>query len=125
MAVGSGQILGKGVGFGTQSRLKFLPEYQTDFIFAAFAEEWGFIGILIIFLLFGTILWRIVEMSMVGATNFETLFGLGLAIMFLTNLKDSDYTKKAQESGEFEYLVKSDLRIDDIVEKVKNKLKVS
>src|SRR3990167_6084679 len=36
VAVGSGQILGKGLGFGTQSRLKFLPEYQTDFVFAAF-----------------------------------------------------------------------------------------
>ena len=46
IAVGSGQILGKGVGYGTQSRLQFLPEYQTDFIFAAFAEEWGFIGTL-------------------------------------------------------------------------------
>src|SRR3989344_2211908 len=44
IAVGSGQLVGKGVGFGTQSRLRFLPEFQTDFIFAAFAEEWGFIG---------------------------------------------------------------------------------
>src|SRR6185503_7346348 len=44
VAVGSGQLLGKGVGYGTQSKLRFLPEYQTDFIFAAFAEEWGFVG---------------------------------------------------------------------------------
>ena len=42
IAVGSGQMLGKGIGYGTQSKLKFLPEYQTDFIFSAFAEEWGF-----------------------------------------------------------------------------------
>src|SRR3989338_7669510 len=42
VVVGSGEIFGKGVGFGTQSRLKFLPEYETAFIFAAFAEEWGF-----------------------------------------------------------------------------------
>jgi rod shape determining protein RodA len=46
IAVGSGQITGKGVGFGTQSRLKFLPEYETDFIFAAFSEEWGFVVLL-------------------------------------------------------------------------------
>lgn len=85
VAVGSGQILGKGVGYGTQSRLKFLPEYQTDFIFAAFAEEWGFIGILILFLLFGVTLWRILSNALVGATNFETLFGLGLVIMFLSH----------------------------------------
>src|SRR3990167_9559369 len=44
IAVGSGQIFGKGVGYGTQSKLRFLPEYETDFIFAAFAEEWGFVG---------------------------------------------------------------------------------
>src|SRR3989344_3776608 len=46
IAVGSGEILGKGVGYGTQSKLRFLPEYETDFIFAAYAEEWGFIGVL-------------------------------------------------------------------------------
>ena len=40
IAVGSGELLGKGIGHGTQSKLRFLPEYQTDFIFAAFAEEW-------------------------------------------------------------------------------------
>ena len=50
VAVGSGQVLGKGLGYGTQSRLEFLPEYETDFIFAAFAEEWGFIGVLLLFI---------------------------------------------------------------------------
>jgi rod shape determining protein RodA len=85
VAVGSGQILGKGVGYGTQSRLKFLPEYQTDFVFAAFAEEWGFVGLIIIFLLYGVIIWRVALSAMVGATNFETLFGLGLVIMLLSH----------------------------------------
>lgn len=85
VAVGSGQILGKGVGYGTQSRLKFLPEYQTDFIFAAFAEEWGLVGVLILLLLFFSIIWRILTNALVGATNFETLFGFGLAIMFLSH----------------------------------------
>ena len=50
IAVGSGQFFGKGIGFGNQSRLEFLPEHQTDFIFAAFTEEWGFVGTLFIFL---------------------------------------------------------------------------
>jgi rod shape determining protein RodA len=86
IAVGSGQIVGKGVGFGTQSRLKFLPEYQTDFIFAAFSEEWGFVGVMIIYILFGLILWRILHLSLLGATNFEILFGVGLAIYFMTHL---------------------------------------
>src|SRR3989338_4858851 len=59
IAVGSGEIVGKGIGYGTQSKLQFLPEYQTDFIFAAFAEEWGFIGVLLLFGLFGILIWRI------------------------------------------------------------------
>jgi rod shape determining protein RodA len=85
IAVGSGQVVGKGIGYGTQSRLSFLPEYQTDFIFAAFAEEWGFVGVLILFILFGIVLWRILDNANKGATNFETLFGLGLAILIMSH----------------------------------------
>ncbi len=83
IAVGSGQLWGKGVGYGTQSRLKFLPEFQTDFIFSAFAEEWGFAGVVILFLFFGIIMWRIVSNSMYGETNFEILFGSGVAILIM------------------------------------------
>ena len=78
VAVGSGQLLGKGIGYGTQSRLRFLPEFQTDFIFAAFAEEWGFVGVCIIFFLYGVLFWRILEGASKGASNFETLFALGV-----------------------------------------------
>ncbi|MEO8637692.1 MAG: FtsW/RodA/SpoVE family cell cycle protein [Candidatus Taylorbacteria bacterium] len=85
IAVGSGGFLGKGVGYGTQSRLKFLPEYQTDFIFAAFAEEWGFIGILLLFLLFGIIVYRILVNAIRGPTNFEILYGIGLSIYFMSH----------------------------------------
>lgn len=83
VAVGSGQLLGKGVGYGTQSRLNFLPEYQTDFIFAAFAEEWGFVGSVMVIVAFSIIIWRILSISLFGASNFEVLFGMGL-VMFLT-----------------------------------------
>ncbi len=85
IAVGSGQVWGKGVGYGTQSRLKFLPEYQTDFIFAAFAEEWGFIGVTILFLLYGIVIWRIILVSLQGSTNFEMLFGAGMAIFLIVH----------------------------------------
>ncbi|MFA6459514.1 MAG: rod shape-determining protein RodA [Candidatus Paceibacterota bacterium] len=85
VAIGSGQIFGKGVGYGTQSRLKFLPEYQTDFVFAAFAEEWGFVGVVILFGLYGFIVFRIVKMSLHGATNFEILFGAGVAVYFVVH----------------------------------------
>ncbi|MFM7088259.1 MAG: rod shape-determining protein RodA [Candidatus Paceibacterota bacterium] len=86
IAIGSGQVVGKGLGFGTQSRLKFLPEPETDFIFAAFSEEWGFIGSFVVLMLFFLLIWRILHLSALGASNFETLFGLGLAIFFMTHI---------------------------------------
>jgi rod shape determining protein RodA len=82
IAVGSGQTIGKGVGYGTQSRLNFLPEYQTDFIFAAFAEEWGFIGALFIIVCMSVFIWRVLVNAQGGATNFEMLYGIGLAVFF-------------------------------------------
>ncbi len=85
IAVGSGSLLGKGVGFGTQSRLQFLPEYETDFIFASFAEEWGFLGVLIVFFLYAVVIWRILLSASCGKSNFETLFALGLAILFISH----------------------------------------
>jgi len=63
-----------------------LPEYETDFIFAAFSEEWGFMGVLLLLLFYGIVIWRIVVNATHGATNFEILFGLGLAIMFVAHL---------------------------------------
>lgn len=86
IAVGSGQILGKGLGFGTQSRLKFLPESQSDFIFAAYAEEWGFVGSLLILLLYALLIWRILYCASIGASNFEILFGIGIAIFFMSHI---------------------------------------
>ena len=86
IAVGSGGLWGKGVGYGTQSRLKFLPEYQTDFIFAAFSEEWGFAGIVILFSLYSIIIWRIIINTSRGATNFEILYGAGVAIFFIVHI---------------------------------------
>jgi len=85
IAVGSGEILGKGIGYGTQSKLKFLPEYQTDFIFAAFAEEWGFVGVLLFFLVFAVLIWRIIANARRGSGNFEILYGLGVAILFMSH----------------------------------------
>ncbi len=80
IAVGSGQIFGKGIGLGTQSRLEFLPEHATDFIFAAFAEEWGFFGMIIFFIFWGILLWRVLRFGIYGESNFEKLYSAGLAI---------------------------------------------
>lgn len=85
IAVGSGQLWGKGVGYGTQSRLRFLPEFQTDFIFSAYAEEWGFVGVIILFLFFGIVIWRVIITSLHGETNFEILFGTGVALLIIVH----------------------------------------
>lgn len=85
IAIGSGQLFGKGIGYGTQSKLQFLPEYQTDFIFAAFAEEWGFAGVVLLFFLYGIIFWRMLTISFRGGGNFQILFGVGLTILFIVH----------------------------------------
>ncbi len=85
IAVGSGQVVGKGIAYGTQSKLNFLPEYQTDFIFAAFAEEWGFIGALLLFGLYGIVFWRILSVAYNSSSNFVMLYAIGIAILFMTN----------------------------------------
>jgi rod shape determining protein RodA len=85
IAVGSGQLLGKGVGYGTQSKLQFLPEYETDFIFAAYAEEWGFVGVVFLFSLFGVVIFRALRISLRAESNFERIYGAGVAILFTSH----------------------------------------
>ncbi len=88
IAVGSGNYMGKGVGFGSQSQLRFLPEAQNDFIFAVIAEELGFLGVIIVLGLFGTLFFRLLAKTK-GINNdfgiFLILGGLGLifAQMFI------------------------------------------
>ena len=86
IAVGSGGMFGKGIGYGTQSRLRYLPEYQTDFIFAAFAEEWGFVGALLLLILYGLLLARIMAIGIHGEGNFESLFASGVMILFISHI---------------------------------------
>ncbi len=86
IAVGSGGLLGKGIGYGTQSRLNFLPEYKTDFIFAAYAEEWGFIGAILLLLFYFLILFKLASYALVADSTFEALFTYGVLIWFLTHI---------------------------------------
>lgn len=86
IAIGSGGVFGKGVGFGTQSRLEFLPEHQTDFIFAAFSEEWGFIGVFVLLSLFFVLIWRLLAIALTAATNFELFCVLGILFFFLIHI---------------------------------------
>ena len=86
IAVGSGEVFGKGIGYGTQSKLRFLPQYQTDFIFAAYAEEWGFFGVALALALYATLLARLFAIARRASTNFDAFFTLGVAILFLAHI---------------------------------------
>lgn len=85
IAIGSGGLWGKGINFGTQSKLSYLPEYETDFIFAAFAEEWGFIGVVFCLSIFLILILRIIQVSRSMETNFESLFVTGVAGYFVVH----------------------------------------
>jgi rod shape determining protein RodA len=74
IAVGSGQLYGKGLGQGSQSHLRFLPERQTDFIFASYAEEWGFVGSFILLTLYLVLIIFLVYRSLQAQSTFEFYF---------------------------------------------------
>jgi len=84
IAVGSGGLMGKGFLKGTQSYLEFLPEKHTDFIFTLFAEEWGFIGSLLLLLIYITIIYRVLKIGSISRSYFAKFFcyGFGSAIFF-------------------------------------------
>jgi len=86
IAVGSGELFGKGIGYGTQSKLRFLPEYQTDFIFAAFAEEWGYVGVLLLFALYALLFARLAQIARAAATNFDAFFTLGTLLLLAAHV---------------------------------------
>ena len=84
IAVGSGGLYGRGIGMGSQSRLEFLPEHQTDFIFAAFAEEWGLMGALFLISFFGLTVWRVAKIGYFLGDNFGRLYAVGLSVLLTT-----------------------------------------
>ena len=83
IAIGSGRLLGKGLGWGTQTQLRFLPLAKTDFIFAALAEELGFLGIFILLSAFLLLFSRLAHWVNVFDNNFCKLFAFGFAMKLL------------------------------------------
>ncbi len=79
IAVGSGGLFGKGFLKGTQNYLEFLPEKHTDFIFTLFSEEYGFVGSLILLILFAILIYRIVRIGSSSRSFFGKLFCYGFA----------------------------------------------
>lgn len=83
VAIGSGQLFGKGFGQGTQSKLKFLPEQHTDFIFAAYAEEFGWVGAVILLVLYLVLIVSVLYVAVHTKDEFGYIICIGVASMFL------------------------------------------
>jgi rod shape determining protein RodA len=79
IAVGSGRVFGKGLGYGTQSHLKFLPEQHTDFIFATLAEELGLVGSLILIVAYFVLIWQILRIAKNASDLLGSLICVGVA----------------------------------------------
>ena len=84
IAVGAGRIMGRGIGFGSQSQLKFLPESQNDFIFAVIAEELGFLGVCLVLLFFAVFFYRMLISLKKINNDFGIYFIIGTtALIFI------------------------------------------
>ncbi|HYD44391.1 MAG TPA: FtsW/RodA/SpoVE family cell cycle protein, partial [Phenylobacterium sp.] len=82
IALGSGGLLGKGYGLGSQSQLNFLPEKHTDFIFATLAEEFGFAGCVTILLLYAAVIFMALRIAALAYSHFARLAAAGVTATF-------------------------------------------
>jgi len=83
IAVGSGGLFGKGLTNGTQNQLDFLPVQSTDFVFSILAEELGFVGAIVVFLLFAALIWRVMLVAWRSEDAFGLAFAAAIASMLL------------------------------------------
>lgn len=79
IAIGSGQLLGKGFLKGTQTKYDFVPEQSTDFIFCTIGEEWGFLGSVVVLGLYSFLILRIVVLAERQRSTFSRVYGYGVA----------------------------------------------
>lgn len=87
VAIGSGGLFGKGFGYGTQSRLKFLPEHQTDFIFATYAEQFGLVGSIFLLSLYGILIaWIFIVGYKVHENTFFSMIVIGIGLKFVIEI---------------------------------------
>ncbi|TAN33243.1 rod shape-determining protein RodA [Patescibacteria group bacterium] len=84
IAVGAGKWYGRGLGFGSQSQLRFLPEAQTDFIFSVIGEELGFAGAAVMLALFAVVFWRLLVFIRSAKDDFAASASAGALVLFLT-----------------------------------------
>jgi rod shape determining protein RodA len=81
IAIGSGELWGRGLGQGTQTHLNFIPEQHTDFIFSAIGEQFGFVGSICVLLAFWLICWRLVAIACTAKNRFGSLLAIGVLSM--------------------------------------------
>ncbi|OGF27522.1 rod shape-determining protein RodA [Candidatus Falkowbacteria bacterium RIFOXYB2_FULL_47_14] len=86
IAVGSGRVMGRGIGFGSQSQLKFLPEAQNDFIFAVIAEELGFLGVCLVIFLYSAFFYRIISNIKRVNNDFGIYVLLGIIVLIFIEM---------------------------------------
>ena len=86
IAVGSGGVFGKGLGYGSQSQLRFLPERQTDFIFSSAAEELGLVGVVLLLSLFGVLFYRCYVLAAGAPDGFTAFLVIGIAASLAAEL---------------------------------------
>ena len=79
IAIGSGGLLGKGFLQGTQTKLNFVPEQSTDFIFCTVGEEWGFVGSTFVIVLLAVFILRIIKLAERQRSSFSRIYGYGVA----------------------------------------------
>ena len=84
IAIGSGGFTGKGIEKGSQSQLDFVPEQSTDFIFSVLAEELGFLGFILLIIIYALIIYRCMSLSLRCEDNFSRLLGASLTFVFFT-----------------------------------------
>lgn len=81
IAIGSGELLGRGLHQGTQTQLNFIPEQHTDFIFSVVGEEFGFVGSILVLIAFWLVCWRLLVIANTAKENFGSLIAIGVLSM--------------------------------------------
>ncbi len=83
VAIGSGGLFGRGFLMGTQTQLQFIPQQWTDFIFSVIGEEFGFVGSMVVIILFGIMIWRALNIAMNAGDFYGSILAVGIAFMML------------------------------------------
>lgn len=86
IAIGSGKFFGRGLGFGSQSQMRFLPEAQTDFVFSVIGEELGFVGVVVLLGLYVVLFWRLLLIIKRSDNDYVSAVIYGISILFLAQL---------------------------------------